>query len=108
MRPVTASGHWPSFLWRAIAAGRRALQLDPLSMISHVSLGTVLYFARDYEESIVYFNEALELAPDFDGAHTDLARSYEELGRFDEALAEYEEGSRLTQDERPGGRRGSH
>ena len=39
---------------------------------------------------------ALELDPRFDGAHTDLARSLEALGRFDEARAEYEEGRRLS------------
>ena len=39
---------------------------------------------------------AIELDPRFDGAHTDLARSLEALGRFDEARAEYEEGRRLA------------
>jgi len=39
---------------------------------------------------------AIELDPRFDGAHTDLARAFEALGRFDEARAAYEEGRRLA------------
>ena len=34
--------------------------------------------------------------PRFDGAHTDLARSLEALGHFDEARLEYEEGRKLS------------
>jgi tetratricopeptide (TPR) repeat protein len=37
---------------------------------------------------------AIELDPRFDGAHTDLARALEALGRFGEARASYEEGLR--------------
>ena len=39
---------------------------------------------------------AIEIDPRFDGAHTDLARSLEALGRFDESRAQYEEGRRLA------------
>ena len=39
---------------------------------------------------------SIELDPRFDGAHTDLARSLEMLGRFDEARSEYDEGRRLA------------
>ncbi|HEU5310705.1 MAG TPA: tetratricopeptide repeat protein, partial [Candidatus Eisenbacteria bacterium] len=54
------------------------------------------YYARQYERSLVYYRKAIELDPRFDGAHTDLARSLEALGRFDEAQREYEEGRRLS------------
>jgi Flp pilus assembly protein TadD len=39
---------------------------------------------------------SIEIDPRFDGAHTDLARSLEALGRFDEAREEYEAGRRLS------------
>jgi Flp pilus assembly protein TadD len=45
---------------------------------------------------VVYYRKATELDPRFDGAHTDLARSLEALGRFDEAKREYEEGRVLS------------
>jgi len=74
----------------------RALELDPMSMIIHTSVGDAYYYARQYERSLVYYRKAIELDPRFDGAHTDLARSLEALGRFDEAEREYQEGRRLS------------
>jgi len=74
----------------------KALSLDPLSMVIHTTVGDAYYYAREYERSVVYYRRAIELDPRFDGAHTDLARSLEALGRFDEARGEYEEGRRLS------------
>ena len=74
----------------------KALSLDPLSMMIHTTVGDAYYYAREYERSLVYYRKAVELDPRFDGAHTDLARSLEALGRFDEARREYEEGRRLS------------
>jgi TolB-like protein/Flp pilus assembly protein TadD len=73
-----------------------ALKLDPLSMILHTAVGDAYYYARDYVRSVEYYRRAIALDPRFDGAHTDLARSLEALGRFDEARAEYEEGQRMA------------
>jgi serine/threonine-protein kinase len=80
----------------AIAAMQKAVSLDPLSMLIRTGAGDAYYFARQYEKSVVHYRMALELDPRFDGAHTDLARSLEALGLFDEARAEYEEGHRLS------------
>ncbi len=74
----------------------KALSLDPLSMLIHTNVGDAYYYAREYERSLVYYRKAVELDPRFDGAHTDLARSLEALGRFDEAHQQYEEGRRLS------------
>src|SRR5439155_19153141 len=62
----------------------------------HTTVGDAYYYAREFERSVVYYRMAIELDPRFDGAHTDLARSLEALGRFDEARAHYEEGRRLS------------
>jgi TolB-like protein/tetratricopeptide (TPR) repeat protein len=74
----------------------KALSLDPLSMMIHTCVGDAYYYAREYERSLVYYRKAVELDPRFDGAHTDLARSLEALGRFDESRGEYEEGRRMS------------
>jgi serine/threonine protein kinase/Flp pilus assembly protein TadD len=74
----------------------KALSLDPLSMLIHTCVGDAYYYAREYDRSVVYYQRAVELDPRFDGAHTDLARSLEALGRFDEAGNQYEEGRRLS------------
>ncbi len=80
----------------AEAAMLNAVRLDPLSMILHTGVGDAYYYARDYARSLPYYRRAIELDPRFDGAHTDLARSLEALGEFDEALREYHEGRRLA------------
>jgi eukaryotic-like serine/threonine-protein kinase len=80
----------------AIEAMLKAVSLDPLSMYIRTGAGDAYYYAREYERSVIHYRMALELDPRFDGAHTDLARSLEALGRFDEARAEYEEGRRLS------------
>jgi serine/threonine-protein kinase len=80
----------------AIAMMHKAVSLDPLSMYIRTGAGDAHYYAREYEKSVFHYRMALELDPRFDGAHTDLARSLEALGHFDEARAEYEEGGRLS------------
>jgi serine/threonine protein kinase/tetratricopeptide (TPR) repeat protein len=80
----------------AQAAMHQALSLDPLSMIIHTCVGDSYYYARECERSLPYYRKAVELDPRFDGAHTDLARSLEAVGLFDEARREYEEGRRLS------------
>ena len=62
----------------------------------HTVLGDAYYFARQYEKAVLSYRMSIELDPRFDGAHTDLARSLEALGRFDEARAAYETGRRLV------------
>ena len=47
-----------------IAAGRRAVALDPLNSNCHYSLGFALRSARRYAEAVAAFNDALALEPD--------------------------------------------
>jgi tetratricopeptide (TPR) repeat protein len=80
----------------ALVAANLSVQLDPLSTLIRTVLGDTHYFAREYEKSVFHYRMSIELDPRFDGAHTDLARSLEMLGRFDEARAAYEEGRKLS------------
>jgi serine/threonine-protein kinase len=80
----------------ALAAAQTSVRLDPLSSFIRTTVGDAHYYAREYEKSVLHYRMAIELDPRFDGAHTDLARSLEALGRFDEARTEYEEGRRLS------------
>ena len=74
----------------------RARSLDPMSMLIHTAVGDAYYYGRLFEKSVIYYRMAVEIDARFDGAHTDLARSLEALGRFDEAREHYEEGRRLS------------
>jgi serine/threonine protein kinase/tetratricopeptide (TPR) repeat protein len=80
----------------ALEAANLSVKLDPLSTLIRTTVGDAYYFAREYEKSVFHYRMSIELDPRFDGAHTDMARSLEALGRFDEARAEYEEGRRLS------------
>ena len=73
----------------AIAEAETAIASDPQSLIVHTAVGDVMFYARQYERSIRYYSECLELDPEFSAARTDRARSFEHVGRYEEALAEY-------------------
>lgn len=66
---------------------RRALQLDPLSLIMKVDQGVFLCYARQYERSIAQLRGVLEMEPDFSRAQM-IVSSYVQAGRSDDALAE--------------------
>jgi tetratricopeptide (TPR) repeat protein len=68
---------------------RRAQELDPLSPIINTTVGERLYFARRYDEAAEQLRKTLELSPDFYHAHYLLGLSYEQLGRYDQAIAEF-------------------
>lgn len=80
----------------ALAAANLSAQLDPLSMLIRTVVGDAHYFSREYEKAVFHYRMAIELDPRFDGAHTDLARALEALGRFEEARAANENGRRLA------------
>ena len=78
----------------SVAEAKRALDLDPLSLITHSVVGDVLFFARRFEESIVYYTRCHEMDPTFGPGNTDLARSLEHVGRYDEAVELFQAGTR--------------
>jgi TolB-like protein/Flp pilus assembly protein TadD len=70
----------------AVAAMRRAVQLDPRSFLMNRHLGAVLYFARHYDEALSSLNRAIELEPERSSyARPWITRSYEMLRRPDQA-----------------------
>jgi serine/threonine-protein kinase len=80
----------------AMAEVRRAQDLDPLSMIISTSMGTLLYYARRYQESVDHFLGVIDLDPKFPPMWRGLAGSYEMLGRYEEAIAAMEKARDLT------------
>jgi TolB-like protein/tetratricopeptide (TPR) repeat protein len=79
----------------AVAQVMRALELDPLSLITYTVVGDVLFYGRRFEESITYYRRCFEMDPSFAPANTDLARSLEHVGRFEEALEHFRRGVAL-------------
>jgi tetratricopeptide (TPR) repeat protein len=91
-----ATHHWYSIY--LLAAGRakesfREIQLarerDSLSLLINTDLGFHYYYTRQYDEAVKQLKFVLEMKGDFPPAHLWLGRSYQELGRFDDALTEF-------------------
>jgi len=70
----------------SIIAARRARDLDPFSPYSNVVLGSAFFFSRRYEEAIRPCMDCIEVEPGFAMGWAFLARSYERLGRSEDAI----------------------
>lgn len=72
-----------------------AMQLDPLSLIVRASEGEYLYLARRYDDAIGKLDRSLEIEPNYAYSHLDRSLSYEQKGKWREALADLETARRL-------------
>jgi eukaryotic-like serine/threonine-protein kinase len=73
----------------AIAEGRRAQELEPLSLIMNTFFGYIYTMAHRYDESFPWFQKGIELDPGSNIAHAELAWTYAFKGMFAEAMAEH-------------------
>jgi TolB-like protein/class 3 adenylate cyclase/lipopolysaccharide biosynthesis regulator YciM len=104
LNPSYATAHF----WRAthyMAHGRisdsltqvrKAVELDPLSMIILTDAARDLYLARRFDESIDQYRKSLEVDPNFPIAHKGLAEVYSQIGKHDEAVSEIEKAIALS------------
>jgi tetratricopeptide (TPR) repeat protein len=74
----------------AITESKRALELDPLSLIINRDLGQVFYLARHYDQAIEQYRKTLELDPNFARAHGFLGLAYVQKSMYNEGIAECE------------------
>jgi tetratricopeptide (TPR) repeat protein len=72
----------------AIAAAKKAQELDPLSLIINENVGDMLHLARRYDEAERQLLKTIELDPNFEVAHHTLARVYEAKGMYEKAIEE--------------------
>jgi tetratricopeptide (TPR) repeat protein len=72
----------------SIAALKRAEQLDPMSPNIAGALGGSFFWAREYDRAIEHYQKALDLDPSLTIMRLFMAEAYEQMGRFQEALAE--------------------
>jgi serine/threonine-protein kinase len=81
---------------QAIAEGKRAVELDPLSVNSQARRGQVLFYARRYDDAIREFRDVLELDPNFVFALWHLGDTYTQVSRYDEAITVLERAATLS------------
>ena len=80
----------------AIAERKRALELEPLSLVINFELGLAYYYARDYDQAIQQFQKTLELDQNFPPAHNLLPAAYEQKAMYSEAIAGFKKSIPLT------------
>jgi TolB-like protein/DNA-binding winged helix-turn-helix (wHTH) protein/Tfp pilus assembly protein PilF len=72
----------------AIGHMRRALELDPFSLVINANFGSTLVFARRFDEAIRQCQKTLEMDPSFGPARQNLAAAYQGKGMLADNLAE--------------------
>lgn len=77
---------------------KRALDLDPLSLIANADLGRAYLCARRFDEGIAQLRKTLELDRNFYVAHWMLGQGLEFKGLTNAAIVEYENAHRLDDD----------
>ncbi|HEV3099622.1 MAG TPA: tetratricopeptide repeat protein [Candidatus Udaeobacter sp.] len=82
----------------AIAEGKRAVELDPLSLVINADLGVDYYYARRYDEAIAQLRKLLEMDPGYYFAYITLGQALEMKGARDAAIAEYQKARALNDD----------
>jgi len=85
-----------------IEQARKALELDPLSLMINSNVGWSYYLVRRYDDALLQFQATLELDANFGPAHLNLGRVYEGKGKMEEAIFEMNKGISLS-GESPGG-----
>ena len=90
--PLTALGRFDE----AMAEGKRAVELDPLSPVINADLGQNLYNARRYDEAIAQLRKTLEIDPTFYYAHYNLGIALQLKGDVPAAIAEYTKAQQLS------------
>ena len=82
----------------AIAEMKRAVELDPLSLIINADLGDTYIKARQYDAAIEQLRKTLDMDQNFYVAHKALGIAYEMKGAFADAIAEYQKAHALNDD----------
>jgi TolB-like protein/Tfp pilus assembly protein PilF len=92
--PLIRSGRFDE----GIVEGKRAVELDPLSLINNTDLGNDYFLARRYDEAIEQVRKTLEMDPGFYSAYLTLGQALEMKGARDAAIEEYQKARALNDD----------
>ena len=82
----------------AIAEGKRAVELDPLSLVINADLGMNYYYARRFDEAISQLRKTLEMDPGYYYGHVNLGQVLAAKRAFGEAISEYQKARALNDD----------
>jgi TolB-like protein/class 3 adenylate cyclase/Tfp pilus assembly protein PilF len=106
MAPNSASAHdWYGMNYlspmgrgeEAVAEVRRAVELDPVSVLYLTDLGWAYYMAHQYDPAIEHLQRTLELEPNASDGHRGLGEVYVQKGMYDVAIAHMQKYVELTE-----------
>jgi serine/threonine protein kinase/Tfp pilus assembly protein PilF len=73
-----------------IAECRRAVELDPLSVLNNWLLAAEFHITRDYNHAIEQANKTLEIDPNYPEVVSVLGLAYEQMGNYKQAMVQWE------------------
>ena len=83
-------------LEEALTQEKRALELDPLSLLTNWVVGWVFHCQRQYDQAAEQCCKTLELDPNFIMAHWQLGRTYLQETMYEEAIKEFQKAVALS------------
>ena len=105
LNPAYANGyHWYASIFllarnrfdEAMAMERKALELEPVTMVVRASFTWIHYQARRYEEAVASGYETVEIEPNFALGRFYLGISLAQLQRYDESIEQLKRAVELT------------
>jgi tetratricopeptide (TPR) repeat protein len=75
---------------------KRALELEPVSLVMNTFMGATLYYAGRYDEAIEQCRRTVDMDPNFAVAHWHLGLAYEQKQVFDKAIDEFQKAITLS------------
>jgi tetratricopeptide (TPR) repeat protein len=89
---LTATGQ----LEEAVQEMKKALELEPASLVMNTFMGATLYYAGRYDEAIDQCRRTIEMDPNFAVAHWHLGLAYEQKQFLDAAIEEFKKAVALS------------
>jgi len=105
LKPDYATAHQWYAIHYLMATGRfeegvqemkKALELDPASLVMNTFMGATLYYAGRYDEAIDQCRRTIEMDPNFAVAHWHLGLAYEQKQLLDAATEEFKKAISLS------------
>ena len=89
--------HWSAIYFanlgrreEASSEAKRAVELDPLSLLMNMTPALASYLARDYDAAVAHLQKIIEMEPNFPAAHSVLGNVYLQQELFEQAMVEYQ------------------
>ena len=89
---LTATGR----LEEAVQEMKKALELEPASLVMNTFMGATLYYAGRYDEAIDQCRRTIQMDPNFAVAHWHLGLAYEQKQALDAAIEEFKKAISLS------------